>query len=279
MQPGPAGGDDGPPRADLAAPCWHAVPAVSAWRRGLVLAALALGLSGLAASAAGIITQVLPRRFTAAQARQIMAWETARRWRTDRAGQIFPAAVPYTVAGATLNSGGELGLTARRLGIAPEAACRTAADRAAARVLDRFGCTVVLRATYLDSTGSMLVTVGVAELPSNSAATSAAGDISALPAAGRADGLSRGVRPVAYPGTLSSEFHDRQRQVTRAAGDGPYLIMLAAGFSDGRPTVRVSSDRYTTAEMTGFAGGVADAIGAPLGALPSAPHCPGAPGC
>ncbi len=276
VQPESPGGDGSVPRPDgAAAQSWHAATAVSGWRRGLTLVALALGLCGLAASAAGIVSQALPRRFTATQARQIMAWETAQRWRADRAGKIFPAAVPYQLSGAAINSSSELALAARRLGIARQAACSAAADSAAAHVLGRLGCTAVLRATYVDSTGSMLVTVGVAQLRSNSAAASAARDLSgSRQAAGGA-----GVRPVAYPGTLASAFHDQQRQLTRAASDGPYLIMSAAGFTDGRPTVGVMSDGYTADEMTSFANGVADAIGTPLGALPSVPRCPGAPGC
>jgi len=41
----------------------------------------------------------------------------------------------------------------------------------------------------------------------------------------------------------------------------------------------MSSDSYADAEMTGFATGVADAVRAPLGAVPPSPQCPGAPGC
>ena len=47
-------------------------------------------------------------------------------------------------------------------------------EETAARVLAAYGCTTILRATYADATGSMLVTVGVAVLPSSAAATDAA---------------------------------------------------------------------------------------------------------
>jgi hypothetical protein len=275
----PDGEDAAPPAGGAAAGAPAAVRAMSPWRRGLLLAALALGLCGLAASAAGVVSQVLPRHFTAVQARKIMAWEVARRWRVRQAGEIFPAAVPYQLPAAAVNSGSSLGLTARRVGIAPQTACRAATDRAAGRVLARFGCKTVLRATYVDSTGSMLVTVGVAQLPSNSAARSAAGDILRAPGPARGAGLAPGVRTVAYGGTLASAFHARQRQMTQSEPDGPYLILWAAGFSDGRPRVPVSSDAYTEDEMSSFANGVADAVGDPLSATPSVPHCPGAPGC
>src|SRR5580700_796434 len=48
----------------------------------LTVVAALLGVAGLIASAAGLATQIMPRRFSAAQQRQIMAWETAGRWRT-----------------------------------------------------------------------------------------------------------------------------------------------------------------------------------------------------
>lgn len=55
--------------------------------------------------------------------------------------------------------------------------------------------------------------------------------------------------------------------------------MSVAGYADGRPRVAVSSDAYAQDEMTSLANGVADAVSGPLGALPSPPSCPGAPGC
>jgi hypothetical protein len=60
---------------------------------------------------------------------------------------------------------------------------------------------------------------------------------------------------------------------------GPYLIMSTVGYADGRPPGPVASDPYIDQEMTSLANGVADAVGAPLGAQPPPPRCPGAPGC
>jgi len=56
-----------------------------------MLLALVVGTAGLAASAAGVSARLLPRRFTAQQQQQIVAWEMARRWRTMPAGKIFPS--------------------------------------------------------------------------------------------------------------------------------------------------------------------------------------------
>jgi hypothetical protein len=216
------------------------------WRFGVWLAALVVGTGGLAASAAGVSAQLLPRTFTPAQQQQIMTWETAGRWRALPAGDIFPATVTY---------------------------CAAASDAAAAKVLSAGRCAAELRATYTDETDSMLVTVGVAVMPGNNAAKSAAGALSA------GQGLHPGVRTAAFRSTLAQAFSNRQRQLSWAVSSGPYLIMSTVGYVDGLPRVPVASNPYADQEMTSFATGVADAIGSPLGSLPVSPKCPGAPGC
>jgi hypothetical protein len=243
------------------------------WRSGLTVTALVLGLAGLAASAAGIAVQVLPRRFSAAQQQQIMAWESARRWRATPAAKIFPAAVVYQLPGFALSATAELPLTARRVGIARQTSCAAGADPSAAAVLRQHGCLAMLRATYIDATGSLVVTIGVAVMPGAAAANAAK---SALPAR---HGLQAGVRPLAFRDTLAAGYGIAQRQLSWALPAGPYLVFSVAGYTDGRPRVRVSSDAYAANEMTSLADGVADVVGGPLGALPSPPRCPGAPGC
>ncbi len=240
------------------------------WRLGLTLLGLLVGTAGLAASAAGVSAQLLPRKFTPAQQQRIMAWETSGRWRTMSAGKIFPTSVAYQMPGASFGSDNDLPLTAQRVGIAKQATCVAAADPAAAKVLTADRCAAILRATYADETDSMLVTVGVAVMPSNSAARAAAHQLKSGPP---------GVRVVRFPGTLARGFTNHQRQLSWSMNEGPYLIMSSAGYSDGRPRVQESSDQYADHEMTSFANGVADAIGTPLGALPLPPHCPGGPGC
>ena len=243
------------------------------WRFGITLALLFAGTAGLAASAAGVSAQLLPRKFTAAQQQKIMNWEAARRWRVLSAGKIFPADINYQLPAAVLEADAGLPLKAYRVGISPQTSCALASDPAAARVLSAGHCSAMLRATYADETDSMLVTVGVAVMPSASAARSAAGALSA------GHGLHPGIRSVAFRGTLSASFGNRQRQLSWATSKGLYLILSTAGYADGRPEVPVSSDTYVAQEMTSLANGVADAVGAPLGALPPVPKCPGAPGC
>ena len=272
-EPADPGGAE-PPAGAAVPPAGAAVPAGhSRWRFGLILAALVLGLAGLTASAAGIAVQILPRRFSAAQQQQIMNWDYARHWRLLPAAKIFPAAVGYQLPGDFLSASSVLPLTAHRVGIARQAACTAAADPAAAPVLDRYGCAKMLRATYIDATDSLVVTVGVAVMPGQGAAEAT---IRALPVR---QNVQQGVRPLAFRNTLAAGFGESQQQLSVAISRGPYLILSAAGFADGRPRIAHSADVYDNAEMTSLADGVADAVGTPLGVLPPLPHCPGAPGC
>ena len=243
------------------------------WRLGLTLLGLLAGTAGLAASAAGVSAQLLPRKFTSAQEQRIMAWEATGRWRTLSAGKIFPGSVSYQLPGTSFATRTELPLVARRVGIARQATCSAASDPAAAKVLSADRCAAVLRATYADETDSMLVTVGVAVMPSDNAAKSAASQLSA--------GRQRhpGVRVAPFHDTLAGKFSNRQRQLSWSTNAGPYLILSTAGYADARPHVQESSDAYADEEMTKFANGVAYAIGTPLGALPAPPQCPGGPGC
>jgi hypothetical protein len=245
----------------------------SGWRFGITLALLFVGTAGLAASAAGVSAQLLPRKFTAVQQQQIMNWEAARRWRALPAGKIFPATVAYQLPATALEADTGLPLTAYRVGISPQTDCALASDPAAARVLSAGHCSAMLRATYADETDSMLVTVGVAVMPGPSAARSAAGALSA------GQELHPGIRAVAFGGTLAASFGNRERQLSWATSAGPYLIMSTAGFADGRPEIPVSTDTYIAQAMTSFATGVASAVSGPLGATPAVPRCPGAPGC
>jgi hypothetical protein len=237
------------------------------------MAALVLGMLGLAASAAGVAAQLLPRTFSAGQQQRITAWEIGRRWQTLPAGKIFPVKVTYQLPGYALGTTAELPLTATRLGIARQASCAAASEPTAAAVLARHGCAAMLRATYIDSSQSLLVTVGVAVMPSDSRAGAAASQLSSgtQPRAG--------VRPLAFPDTLSATFGSPQRQLSWAVSAGPYLILSTVGYADGMPLEPVTSDSYVDAEMTSVADGVANAVGTPLGALPAPPKCPGAPGC
>ncbi|MEP7024124.1 MAG: hypothetical protein ABJB47_10040, partial [Actinomycetota bacterium] len=210
---------------------------------------------------------------TSAQQQQIQSWESLRRWRDMPAGQIFPRNLPYELPGYAFDATRGLQLTARRIGIGRQTSCRVAADPAAAAVLARQGCQEMLRATYTDATRSLVVTVGVAVMPSTEAVSDS---ISAL---SRRRGLAPGIRPLAFPRTLAAGFRPPQRQLSLAVYGGTYIVLSTAGYSDDKPRVPVSTDGYADAEMLSFANGIARAVAQPLGARPAVPSCPGTPGC
>ena len=252
-------------------------------RRAAAVIALVLGLAGFVISATGMATQLLPRRFSAAQQQQIENWEIAGRWQQLTAGQIFPASVSYQLSAMVLQDATPLNLNAQRVAIAPQSGCGTGVTTAAAAsVLRHDGCKAVLRATYVDATGSYVVTVGVAVLPSPAAATKASQSLAPprLTAANQseADRLAAGILVVRYHGTAAA-MYDYSRQVSASFAKGPYLVMCAVGYADSRPRVPVASDHYADAEMTSLAEGVARSVADTLAAPPASPRCPGTPGC
>jgi hypothetical protein len=280
--PGPVPGPRRPvgPQPPLASarpypPARRPRPAPRRGRRGLVLTVLSLALVGLLAATAGLVVQLLPRSFSAAQKQQITTWEMSKRWRTWAAGEIFPSTVQYQVPASALGGTAGLPLLAHRVGIARQASCRAATDPAVARILAEHGCQAVLRATYDDATQSLAVTVGVAVLPSPAAARSSQ---EALPGPGR-NGPGPGVRAVSFRRTPVTRFGNRQRQLSWDRAAGPYLIFATVGYADGRPRVHQSANVYATAEMVGLEGGLGGWVTTHLGAAPPPPECPGGPAC
>jgi hypothetical protein len=238
--------------------------------------ALVLGLIGLAVSLFGVITQILPRQFTAGQQREIVNWEFGRNWRTLRAGAIFPASVSYTPPAVLDNNGSAPPLSARRVGVARQASCRAATDAAAATVLVRNGCSAVLRATYTDGTSSYVVTVGVAVLPSTAQADRAVRELGGVHDAG---GIVPGVHAVPFKNTPSAWFTDARRQLSGSIWAGTYVALYTVGYADSRPREPVSADHYAEGAMTSVGRAVARAALAGVAPAVPTPHCPGTPGC
>jgi len=272
-RPEGSGGNDGPGAPDSPSPAARPAGKLRLRLRqfafGLVLIA---GLAGLAASAVGIAHQLLPRRFTTAQRRAITAWEVERRWRALPAGTIFPAAVPYTLPADQLYATSNLILNARRLGISGATRCASAVSGAAVRVLSDHGCTAALRATYADSSDSLVATITVTVMPSESAARTV---IKNLAGGGTGHIVVRSLR---IAGTPAAKFGDADRQLSRTGYVGPYLILATAGFTDARHHIGIA-DRYLNMEMLSLVTGLMHTASSTLGGAPPPPSCPGAPGC
>ena len=274
QHPGQPRQGDGPPEyeAPPPAPRPRRRPAASTAIAGI---ALVLGLIGLVVSVFGVVTQVMPRQFTADQQREIVNWELGRNWRALPASKIFPTSVSYPPP-AVLDDGPALTLTAGRIGVAPQAACRAATDAAAATVLVRNGCSAVLRATYTDGTKSYVVTVGLAVLPSTAQAATAVDELGRAPDTG---GIAPGVRAVPFKDTPASWFTSQRRQLSGAVSAGTYVALYTVGYADSRPREPVSGDNYADGEMTSVGKGVARAVLGAVARPVTTPHCPGTPGC
>jgi SAM-dependent methyltransferase len=270
--PGQPPRGDGPSRYEPRPPGRHRLRAPAS--TAIAATALVLGLIGLVISAIGVTTELMPRTFTAGQQRQITDWEYARNWRTLPAGRIFPASVDYQ-APAVLDDS-SLTLTARRIGVASQSGCGAASDPAAAAILDRNGCSAILRATYTDGADSYVVTVGVAVLPSTAQAEAADSELSDAALVG---GISPSVDALAFKGTPAADFTNQRRQLSGFARAGTYVALYTVGYADSRPREPVAGDTYADAEMTTLATGVAQVVLAKVGAPLPVPHCPGTAGC
>ena len=268
---------ESPPPADPRAGSGAGAKAVGRRRQAwyLAVALLVLGAVGFVGSVAGLASQAMPRRFTATQQRQITDWEMGKRWRELPAGVIFPASVSYPPP-VSLEDGSPLTLSAQRVGIASQASCVAAADPTAAAVLDRDGCTAMLRATYVDGTGSYVVTVGAAVLPGAARAAAAAG---AITADGGSAGLGPTVHTVRFAGTPAAGFTNDRRQVSGVLSAGSYVVLYTIGYADSRPREPVAGDSYAHDEMMAAGAGAARAVLGVLAAPVPSPHCPGTTGC
>ena len=243
--------------------------------RYLAVTLLALGAVGFLGSLAGLASQAMPRRFTASQQQQITNWEMGKRWRALPAAEIFPATVSYSPP-ASLDDDPSLTLSAQRVGIASQDSCAAGADPTAAAVLDRDGCTAMLRATYVDETGSYVVTVGAAVLP---AATRAAAAARAIDADFDSAGLGPTVHTVQFAGTPAASFSNGRRQLSGVLSAGTYVVLYTVGYADSRPMEPVAGDSYAYDEMTSAGAGTAHAVLSVLAVPVPSPRCPGTPGC
>ncbi len=185
--------------------------------RLLLILLLVAGLAGVGGGATGLFVE-LTRPATRAEIGAAGQAEVASRWQRLAAGRIFPPVVTYTTSdGATASM--------TRVGIAPGISCAAGLDARVLPLFRRYGCQGVLRATYLDQSGTIAGTVGVAVLRSPAAAQAVAG---AMPQQG-------GVRVPVFSGTRAAPFGNGQRQFISASTLGPYVFLFAGGPTDGRP--------------------------------------------
>jgi len=207
---------------------------------------------------AGLYKETRSRPLTPEEQNRYKQEEIARRWQSWPATGVFPDEVKYLGLD-------RVQLYARRVGIAPEARCRAAADPSVAQILDEHGCLTMLRATYLDQTSTFVMTVGVAVLEDEEARVSATEELT------QDDRV--GVLPVAFPGTPAERFGVGQRQRTAWVGAGPYVVFSTAGYADGRTRAAVPPEEILHSELWPAAKSVGNQIAYFLADPPKVPPC------
>lgn len=215
------------PSPGIGVPRAEAHPQRNTRRAAAIAALLAVGLGGLGGGGYGLFHE-FTRGPTRAELTRASDAEQAQRWQALPVGKIFPAVIPYTTDTIfNTTRAGTTGTTeqAHLVGVLPASGCPSALDPVAARALGAHGCRSMLRATYADPSGTVLVTIGVAVMPSAAAAGSASG---ALPP-------GHGVLPAGLAGTIASSFGgNKHLTYDSASGAGPYLVIAALGYADGR---------------------------------------------
>ncbi|HYK66450.1 MAG TPA: hypothetical protein VEV45_00795 [Streptosporangiaceae bacterium] len=207
-------------------------------RRGLFVTLIALGVL-LIVAGAGALGREMTRAATPAEAAAALQQEIATRWERLPAGKIFPATVSYSDAEGT-------SMVARLVGIAPRASCQGALGPAGYAAVHGLGCAAILRATYVDGSGALVATVGVAVLRSPAAAQQAWSSVLSL---GPVDGLYA----VTFAGTTAARFDDTGRGAQGGIAAGPYLLLYTAGFTDGLPGSAAADQQ---SELDSFGNGV-----------------------
>jgi hypothetical protein len=224
----------------------------------LIGAVLAVGAVNVLLGTLGLVQETRSRPLTVEERDRYVQEDVARRWHAWPVGMVFPEELEYTGLGRTQ-------LFARRVGIAPEAPCTAVVDAPVASVLKETGCLTMLRATYVDQTSTFAITVGVAVLPDEETRVVAS---ARLPVDDRV-----GVRPVAFPGTMTDRFGAAQRQRTGWVGAGPYIVFSSVGYTDGRTRESVPPEELLNAELWPTAQAIAGRIARFLAEPPDVPRC------
>ncbi|WP_051451784.1 hypothetical protein [Actinospica robiniae] len=159
-------------------------------------------------------------------------------WRSEPADKILPPQLDREGTEAYY-----------RLAVNPDESCEQL-PAPFRRALGKAGCSHVLEATYLDSTESVVVTLGVVVTSGSEA------ERTSLFRTWTADSFARQytMMPATYPvrGSLAASFQSGQRIAWKSgiSEDGDYLTFAVSGFADGRhgPTA-AAFDRGDESEL------------------------------
>jgi hypothetical protein len=86
----------------------------------------------------------------------------------------------------------------------------------------------MLRGTYLDASGTLAATIGIAVMTSAADASKVEAGITPLKP-------SAGLHTVPFAGSTADKFSDANRGAAGAIASGPYVFIYTAGYTDGMP--------------------------------------------
>lgn len=219
--------------------------------RIIVATVLVVGFAAAAVLTGRISHAEATRKPTAAELSAAEAAGLAQRWERINAGALFPASVGYSTDQNTQES-------ASRIGIGPATSCAAAVDQTMTAIAARYKCDGAMRATYADELGGTVYTVGVLAFPSTQDATEFDQRMppSTFPAAG--------LRTLAFDGTVAARFDDAARQLSQSWPAGPYIVLIVAGYADGRAASATGEERSDVfSPATQIAVAVNSALNAP----------------
>ena len=246
LDPGGSGGRQGPEEQPPDHRPWHE-------RRTLwlvVAVTTAVGYLIVGAIATGRVYWEFHRKPTKWELYQASTREVQDRWRTWPAEKIFPDSVPYTAEQGGIEH-------AQRVGIADTRSCTDGIDPGPGTALVRSGCHALLRATYVDQLQGVVFTVGVAAFADEHTAIMAKETLTP-PDPGSFGAF---LRALSFPGTITARFDDAARQYVSTGQSGPYVVLTAAGQTDGRPAAAVRAKHTAALLLAGEAGrNIVDAL-------------------
>lgn len=202
-----------------------------------VITLIVLGLAGVAGGGAALALN-LTKKATKADIAAALAQEIATRWRRLPAGKIFPDDVRYQSAEGNSS-------TATRVGIAPAVPCQSALGPVLGRHLRNLGCVTMLRATYLDASGTLAATIGIAVMTSAANANRAYAGLTPIKP-------SAGLHVMPFAGTMANKLSDTGRGTAGADVSGPYIFIYTAGYTDGMPGTAARANLELDALSTGI---------------------------
>lgn len=225
-------------------------------KRITVTAVLMVVFAVAAVLTGGISRAEATRKPTQPELSAASAAGLAQRWQRISAGSLFAASVAYSTSVRTQEQ-------ATRVGIGPATGCAAAVDQTLTALAARYGCDGAVRASYVDALGGTVYTVGVLAFPT---AHAAGGFYSRMPAASFP---ATGLNPLALAGTVTARFTDAARQLSQARLTGPYVVLIVAGYADGRAASATGERRPS---VFAPATQIADAVYRPLDA-PEVVNC------